>query len=152
MKYACVSICKCKSTVDSTTCILVILVYCSDVLGLWSFWNFLLFCYLSNAWSKTRDFPDTISTANPITAIYFALFAVFSWVCRTISFSVHPQHGIYTWKIRLVRFYNVAGHFCILLVPKISNGRGPSICVIFRSRSVWSIRRNTKQQQQRISV
>lgn len=51
-----------------------------SISGLWSFWNFLLFVYLSNTWSDTPDFPDSISTANPTTAIYFALFAIFSWV------------------------------------------------------------------------
>jgi len=48
--------------------------------GLWSFWNFLLFIYLADTWGNTPDFPDSISTANPTTAIYFALFATFSWV------------------------------------------------------------------------
>ncbi|XP_050541040.1 synaptogyrin [Daktulosphaira vitifoliae] len=47
--------------------------------SLWAFWNFLLFCYLSNAWSNTPDFSDSISTANPSAAIYFTLFAIFVW-------------------------------------------------------------------------
>lgn len=53
---------------------------CLRFSGLWSFWNFLLFCYLANSWSNTPDFPETISTANPTAAIYFALFSTFAWV------------------------------------------------------------------------
>jgi len=58
----------------------LLLIICFYISGLWSFWNFLLFIYLADAWGNTPDFPDSISTANPTTAIYFALFATFSWV------------------------------------------------------------------------
>lgn len=55
------------------------------------------------------------------------------------------------WLHQIIIIYNlfiwlnyVTGYFCIFFIPKISNGRRSSICVIFWSRSVWSIRRNAK--------